>query len=502
MRLLPIAILIAATLSGCAAPDAPEPTPDVPAPATPPGVQIFSGAVEFGEATLNGTGVSVPDVFGQPGFGYLGRYGPEPTMGATSAGNLFLVAFSTVMKSTDAGGNWSAVHTHDPFTNNDPMLWVDPVTDRIYNAPMFPTLACSAVYFSDDEGGTWTGPVEACGTGAFDHQKFATGVPGPDANPLAGVLHPTVAYICYNGVAVTNCMASYDGGMTWPVDVPTAVNVVGMTADLIGVESRPDQVSPCFSGQNGHPTAGPDGTIAFMRTWSCIEPILTYSTDSGLTWANVAGPRFPGGPSDFLATANAHSIDPEVAWTPDGTLYTLFQSHDHHAYLARTTDLGQTWDGPWDVTPPGYTSTVFAALETGSDGRLAMAFLAAKNVTGSSTNAPDDARWTMHIVTTEDANTTDSGGPTFVAYQATPDETPVQVGPILQGGGTDNTRNLLDFIDGAVAPDGTFYVSFTIGCDEACAAKPMDEQTDRASDAAVAWLRDWSLYADAEAQVP
>lgn len=487
MRLLWL-LLITTAFAGCAS-QAPADTPlDPVAEATVPAhVQVFTGDVPFGNLTVAGTG-KVPSVFGTPGFSYLDRYGPEPTMGVTSSGSLFVVAFSDVLRST-GDGSWSVVQSHEPLLNNDPMLWVDPVTDRIYHAPMFPTLACATVYWSDDDGATWSPPVEACGTGAFDHQKFATALPGPDALPVAGLLHPTVAYLCYNGVAVTNCMASYDGGMTWPVDRPTAANLVGIIAS-----ETPSQISPCFSGQNGHPSAAPDGTVAFLRTWSCSQPILTYSTDSGLTWTNVPGPNFPGGASNFLQTANAHSIDPEVAFTPDGTLYTLFQSHDHHAYLARSSDLGATWDGPWDVTPPGYTSTVFAALETGSDGRLAMAFLAAKNVTGSSAQAPAESRWTMQIITTEDADTTDPSGPTFVHYQTTPDETPVQIGPILQGGGTDNTRNLLDFIDGAVAPNGTFYVSFTIGCDRACGERPMDEQAGRASDAAVAWLSGWSLF--------
>lgn len=486
-----LAALLLVSLAGCL--DSPQEDSDGPDAVLgeQTGIQSFYGDAEFGAMNAlvgtNGPAASADTI-------YLGRYAPEPNIGATANGDLFMTAFSSTMRSKDQGDTWEVVHTHDPLLNNDPMLWVDTVTDRVYSAPMFPTLLCSSVYWSDDAGDSWTpNPTPACGTGAFDHQKFATALPGPGTNPLAGVLHETVAYLCYNGIAITNCMASYDGGQTWPVDVPTAVNVVDLAASLFGIENVPvDLVSPCFSGQNGHPTGGPDGTIAFLRTWSCRQPILTYSTDSGLTWNNVPGPQYPGGPSDFLTTANAHSIDPEVAFTPDGTMYVLFQSHDHHAYVARTSNLGATWEGPWDVTPPGMNSTVFAALSAGSDGRIAMGFLAS-NATGSSTNVPQDTRWQMFHVFTE---TADQDQPLWYAVQATED--PVQVGPILQGGGTDNTRNLLDFIDSAVDPEGNFYVAFTVGCSTSngCTDLPAEEQTSgyRASDGAIARLHGFNLW--------
>lgn len=468
-----------------------------PAPSDAP--KLFRGTVEFGENTTEIAAVDPARPFGTTGFTYVSGYGPEPNIGVTSSGAVFTTAFSTVMRSMDGGLSWEAVHTHQPADlNNDPMLWVDQWTDTVYNAPMAPTLLCAAIYPSEDDGATWSGPFPACGDAPFDHQKLASGPAGPDTNPLASAgLHPTVLYLCYNGIGVTNCAVSYDGGLTWPVNRPTIVNTVG----LILPQENPDVVSTCFSGQNGHPTVSSQGVVAFLRTWSCTQPILTYSTDSGLTWINVPGPGYPGGASDFLMTANAHSIDPEVAFTPDGTMYVLFQGHDHHAYVARTKDLGASWEGPFDVTPPGTTSTVFAALAAGDDGRIAMSFVAAAGVNGSSANAPEDARWHLYMVTSEDAASED---PTFVAYQATPDHDPVQVGPIHQGGADPtaerNDRNLLDFIDGAVAPDGSFYVSFADGCStfNECSALPATEQTAafRGTAGAVAWLKGWSLLAE------
>lgn len=501
--LLIACLLVIALLAGCSDGDGGAgPDPAHAGPSIPANVRVFSGLVEFGQNTTMAAD-RAPAVLGAAGFTYVSSYGPEPNIGITSSGAIFTTAFSTVMRSTDEGASWKAVHTHSiPIVadtvgdNNDPMLWVDPWTDTVYNAPMFPILLCASIYASSDEGESWPAvPSPSCGDAPFDHQKLASGPAGPGLNPfvLTG-LHPTVLYMCYNGIVVTNCAASYDGGLTWPVNRPTVVNTVGFLVP----QEQPTLVSPCFSGQNGHPTVSYQGIVAFLRTWSCTQPVLTYSTDSGLTWNNVPGPGFPGGPSDFLNTANAHSIDPEVAFTPDGTMYVLFQSHDHRAYLARTKDLGASWEGPFDVTPPGTTSTVFAALGAGDDGRVAMGFVAAANVTGSSASpdVPDDARWHLWIVASHDADAED---PTFVAYQATPDSDPVQVGRIHQGGGGDNTRNLLDFIDGAVAPNGDFYVSFTDGCTilNECATQPPANQTTdfRGSEGAVAWLKGAGLLA-------
>ena len=498
LRALAALALVTVLLSGCLSDASREDSPDgeaMPAGAAP---KVFSGRIELGANTTDGSGLLAPSAFGTAGFSYVSAYGPEPNIGVTSSGAVFTSAFSTVMRSLDGGATWEAVHTHaipvvadTAGDNNDPMLWVDAWTDTVYNAPMFPILLCASIYASADDGATWPAtPTPACGDAPFDHQKLASGPKGPEPNPLTDTMsHPTVLYLCYNGVAVTNCMASYDGGQTWPVNRPTVVNTIG----LVVPQEQPTALSPCFSGQNGHPTVSFQGVVAMLRTWSCVQPILTYSTDSGLTWQNVPGPGFPGGPSPFLTTANAHSIDPEVAFTPDGTMYVLFQSWDHRAYLARTPDLGATWEGPFDVTPPGTSTTVFAALGAGDDGRVAMAFLAA-NGTGSSANVDHGTRWHLHIVASEDADAED---PTFVSYQATPDEDPVQVGQIHQGGGTDGDRNLLDFIDGAVAPDGTFYVSFSDGCTpyNECSALPPANQTNayRGSSGAVAWLKGWSL---------
>lgn len=468
-----VVLVISATLAGCVSQDSSTSTSEPPvAPAPPPGTHVFGG---------NATGTPTPSnlQFGTTNYTLVGHAGAEPTIGITSDGSIFALSGSVVYRSRDNGTTWSPVHTH-LLLNSDPMMWVDPWTDRVFNAPMFPTLLCSTLYWSDDFGDTWTAnPDVACGKGPFDHQKFATGPPGPDANPLAGALYPTVAYLCYNAVATTNCMMSYDGGLTWPVDRNTQVN-------LAPKQESVDLFTGCGSGQNGHPTAAPDGTIVFARNGpGCPQPFLTVSRDSGLTWSLVAGPQTP----------NPKALDPEVAFTPDGTLYMLYQDAQFHQLLARSSDMGQSWDGPWDVTPPGMNTTSFQALATGSDGRIAMSFLGAP-AGGSPSSVPEDTRWHLFILTSDDAA---SDNPTFVSYQVTPETDPVQVGCVFQGGGSNPCRNLLDFIDGAVSPAGEFYVAYTEGCiSDACKEAGSKGDTSRARETAVAWLRGWSLYAPGE----
>ncbi len=465
--LLLIALLLAA---GCAQPSSTTHSASTTTAGLPEGIQSYR----------DGTLVDAPVLaLGKAGFVPIGHDGAEPNLGITSSGALFVSSGSAVVASHDAGATWKVVYD-DPLGNSDPMLWVDTLTDRVYDVPMTVTLACSRIYTSDDDGATWVAnPMPECGRGAYDHQKFATGVPGPGANPLAGAQWPTVAYMCYNGIATTNCGVSYDGGATWVWDRNTVVNVV--PAQEGGGPS-----TGCGSGQNGHPTSAPDGTVVFGRTGpSCPQPYLVSTRDSGLTWSFTPGPASP----------NPTSLDPEVAFTPDGTMYFLFQDAAFHQVLARSHDLGATWDGVFQVNPPGVDATSFSALATGSDGRLAIAFLGT-SASGSPTNVPANATWGLYIVTTEDA---DAVSPTFTSYRATPADDPVQVGGIWQGGGGDPSRNLLDFIDGSVAPDGTFYVAFADGCTDKCAhnadAKPEDS---RASLTSVGFLRGWSLYAPGE----
>lgn len=467
--------LVATSLAGCI--DVPD---DVNVAGIDPDVGLGSAArtVRF-----DGEGDVLPLAGGAIGttwYGLTGYAGAEPNVGITSSGALFATAGDHVIRSADRGATWESVYAFglegkgapvDPIRNSDPMLWVDTATDRVYADPMFPALACTTLAWSDDEGATWTERHGTCHPPPMDHQKLGGGKPGPGAPPVAGVLYPNVLYHCYNIVAGTACAVSYDGGLNF---LPPQL-VLSRLTDGCG-------------GLNGMPIVGPDGTAVVGSSEGCDGPTLALTRDSGATWSVLHGPEDQGGMTN----------DPEVEFAPDGTMYVLWAGDDFIPYLARTRDQGETWEGPWRVAPPGVTGSVFAAMVAGDQGRLAMAFLATTHEDADDPSyAPDDARWHLYVVTTEDA---DAEVPTFTSRQVTPDDDPVQVGCVWMGGfpGTP-CRNMLDFIDAAVHPDGTFFVVYTEGCTEGCAGAPDAKPEDsRARDTAIARLDGWMLKSPAE----
>lgn len=387
------------------------------------------------------------------GISYTGKRGGEPNVGVSRSGSVFTTSGTFTMKSTDHGVTWSVAYDHRkegaPGLNgsSDPMLWVDPVTDRIFTDHMF-GLHCSNMAFSDDDGKTWTQRPLACGIPGNDHQKWASAPwskkPGLPAPPN----YPSAVYYCYNkAVAVTAigqtwCAVSYNGGLVFQHDQPVASRSLG---------------HPC-GGINGHPAWAPDGTLYVPLNRGCGRPVVALTEDNGLTWTVRSGPDKHG----------AVEIDPEITVTPDGTAYFLWRGSDHQQYLARSKDKFVTWDGPWKVNPPHVKGTVFAGLTSGDNGRIAMAYLgtpdnltAVGGGTWSPSVAANTTRWNLYV--TYSLNAADPQ-PLFATSQANPSDDPIQIGCVWLNGGGNPCRNLLDFIDMASDKDGRIFVAITDGC--------------------------------------
>lgn len=458
-RLALAAMLLA--LAGCLAPAAVQPAA-VEGAARPLAVVAYHA---------DGAPASLPAAVGTVVLNATGHAGGEPNIGVTKKGSIFVTALYQVLRSRDGGATWDLVVDFGqvgPVNVNpahDPMLWVDPVTDIVYDDPMFPVLACSSLISSRDDGATWTERDAVCQVPPMDHQRLGSGLPGPKAPPLAGALHPTVLYECYNQVAATECATSDDGGLAWNPPVPVAV---------LGRDG--------CAGTDGSPRASPHGAVVVPIFDGCASLLLGVSEDNGLTWSLRPGPPGTGAGAD----------DPSVVFTPDGTMYVTWTGNDFLVRMARSHDLGQTWDGVWKVAPPGVQATAFEAAAAGANGRVAVAFLGTRDAPGSPSDAPASSRWHLFVVTSDDAGAPD---PTFVARQATPDDDPVQVGCVWQRGFTvpaSECRNLDDFIDAAAGPDGAFRVAFADGCTKECAGSP-DAAHSRSQDVTVATLEGWSL---------
>jgi len=143
--------------------------------------------------------------------------------------------------------------------------------------------------------------------------------------------------------------------------------------------------------------------------------------------------------------------------------------------LIRSTDHGETWEV---VNEIGEEVTVTDA------GELGIGFLGTEDTDAGPDQAPEDARWHLYNVVSLDQGT---GSPTFTSHQVTPDEDPVQVGRICTGGvGCGEKRNLLEFIDNDVHPDGTLYTIYTEGCVDDCAEDPDGEKSTARE---IAWAR-------------
>ncbi len=386
--------------------------------------------------------------------------GAEPNIGVTSAGNIFVTSFDQVHRSGDGGATWEIVHdfvtpnfpeTEDLFRTADPMLWVDPVTDRIFANHMHPSILCAYMVWSDDEGETWTERPASCGVPYLDHQKIVTGTPA-----LTGVgprTYPTNLYFCVNKIELgTWCATSLDGGISYAYDRQVYIH---------------DQ---SCSNINGHPAVFPDGTVAValgsLGAYCDRPATVVVSEDDGLTWTlRQCAPEY-----------GQTEIDADITITADGTAYMLFRHTDERAYLLRSTDKFRTCD-VFPVAPPDHTINVFAGITHGDDGRIAMAYLGTRDPQeqdAGPSNATGGTRWHLFVTTTFDAA---SASPTFVTQQVTPEEDPVQLGCVwLQGGGGGprGCRNLLDFIDVVSDQDGRVHIAITDGCTPriGCAGDP------------------------------
>jgi hypothetical protein len=417
-----------------------------------------------------------------------GHIGAEPNLGVTESGAIFMTSLDQTLRSRDGGKTWDVVYDFQPSLadgqgteTGDPMLWVDATTNRVYTNHMYPALLCFFTAWSADDGEYWDENEATCTLPGVDHQKFFSAPPGPLAPAIAGRDHPSVLYQCYQryfhpsmlgvpdpggippvGGMTTHCNMSYDGGRTWPAETLSAA-----------------RLPASCGGINGHPASNTEGVVAIPITRGCDGLYISISLDSGLTWTVRPGPK------DF----GAESIDPEVSFAPDGSLYAFWRGLDHLVYFARSPDLGLTWAGPWRVSPPDVRSTVFQAMAAGEDGRAAMAFLGTFDTDAHPSDAPEDTVWHLFLAHTDGAA---SDAPEFVVHQVTGPADPVQIGCVWLFGGGHPCRNMLDFIDGAVAPDGTFYTAFTKGC-TSCID---DSNTDRASLTALATLHGFKLKGD------
>ncbi len=382
----------------------------------------------------------------------------EPTLGADGDGNLFysvtpgagvLIGFSAgTFKSTDFGRTWSDIsptlagQDYPPETN-DPYLYVDQSTGRVFQFHMSPILTCSMMAWTDDAGATWTNNPYGCGpTAVWDHQTMVAARP----RLLTTNGYPNVLHQCVNSVYAAMCSRSLNGGLTWSPGTPAYPN--------------PGPQDTICGAQHGHLAAAPDGTL-YLPTAHCgLRPTVFVSRDDGLTWEESR-----------VAEVDVPLSDPDVAVDRDGNVYVAFVDQTGNLFFSVSRDAGRSWGEPLAVAP-GITAGL-PAVAAGDPGRAVIAFVGTDDLPqgyatpGYPENATGDIAWAPYLAVSVDLL---SPAPTFAVVD-TADGDPISRGVECVADDFRCTVQV-DFLDVTIAPDGRPYAAFVDGCYGACATDP------------------------------
>jgi len=394
-------------------------------------------------------------------FSNVGEQGAEPSIGVTSSGCIFFIAFEKPMRSCDYGETW--VNTADgtqAFFTNDPYGWVDPITDRVFNIHMM-GLWTTWIGWSDNDGQSWEANPHDSGAPVNDHIKLGSG-PWTDegygiGGGISSDIYETAVYFCYNKLAYISCYTSFDGGASFEVG-----------GDLVGIATA-------NGGLHGAITSAPDGTVYLPPR--VATPSIIFSKDNGLTWEE----RTMG---QDVGTPNPRK-NGEVATDTDSNAYNVWVGENQGVYMSRSIDSGETWEQTSiRVSPVEVISATFPHTSAGDPGRIAITYLGSENASALGQPDLDGNPWngnahytpsnvTHYLYVTFSLNALDED-PIFHTQRISPD--PVQVGSICLNSGDcrsddgGSNRNLLDFNDLHIDLEGRVYIAFADGCTGTCAS--------------------------------
>ena len=397
---------------------------------------------------------------------YLGRNAIEPSIGFnwsshTAAYQADLETLFVTFNDNCAAGLAASTWINRPaplsqFVDSDPILFTDRTTNRTFVSEL--TLLSpdtSKIGFTDDDGNTWVPDQQAQGlASAVDHETMGGGpYHAPFITPPAPA-YPHAVYYCSQDIATAFCSRSDNGGLTFGSQVPMyALTTCG--------------------GLHGHVKVAPDGTV-YVPNRDCggVQAVVV-STDNGLTW--TVRPVATATQSAALSTVG-QGDDPALSIDAAGRVYFAFSNFGTSAGVAVSEDQGQNWEVMYDVGAIyGLKNVCFPAAIAGDAGRAAIAFYGSTTPndttlngqpTGNS-NKPDfTGVWHLYVAHTF------NGGKTWTTSDVTP-LMPMQRSGLLRGGGSDVVRNLADFFDMAIDPEGRVLVGYGNGCEGGpCAQAP------------------------------
>jgi hypothetical protein len=369
--------------------------------------------------------------------------GSESNIGVLPDGHIVAQFNTKTMLSTDDGKTWKDIAP--PTTGAvtfDPMLYVDDYTGTIYVDQLY--VGCSVLAWSTDEGATWATNPAACGLPSDDHQKIAT---GPNQLPVA-----PCAEIYYSWTSITD--PTNDGSGVTGLFVARSLDcglhfvtskVIDTTGglrwdnDMLGADRNGDVFVPVYLCNNG-------GSMA-----------VGVSNDYGTTFNLVKIDPKHGACTD---------PDPGLAVDTKGNVYVAYHREDGIWFVA-SKDHGKTWSAPALVSPPTLKSFVHVDAVAGDEGKLAILYRATPDTDKGPDLADGWAAWNMYVAFVDGA---DTAAPTVKTAMINPASDPTQRGPVCTGGVScaGGSRNLLDFVDIAVGPDGRVYAVYADGCQQTC----------------------------------
>ncbi len=380
----------------------------------------------------------------------FGMFGGEATVDVnTKTGSIFYMGFLETMRlrvddrTSPALQTWELKSgTLNSQATFDPILVGDPDTGRIFGLQLIFGEGQSFTEFTTDDGETWKPSQGGGQRSGADHQSLGIGPYPAGLRPLTAS-YPNAVYYCSQDVALVFCSRSDDGGVTFGPGVP-----IYTLADCQGLHGHV-KVAP--DGAVYVPVAGcPSGLVSSTTS----QPAVVVSQDAGLTWHVRKVTTSAIG-------AGGHGSDPSLGIARDGTVYYSYvDGRDNHIHQVRTRDRGLSWERDVDLGAlANITAAQFPAVVAGDRDRAAVAFFGTTYTgDGVDTATNFEGTWQLFVAATYD------GGLTYHVVDTIPGD-PIQKGGICADG---FCRNLLDFFDAVIDPQGRIVVGYEDGCVGGC----------------------------------